>query len=654
MASTQFKKNPISDDYDLGRQLGTGKFSVVRECKNKKDGKTYAVKMITKTISEQDEVLKEIEIMRAVDEHPNVIHLIDVYEDADHFNLVLELVTGGELFDKIVEYEFYSEKEAAKLIFQIVSLVAYLHKRGIVHRDLKPENLLFEDEKATNLKLCDFGLADYIKDGESMFTLVGSPTYMAPEILDGVGYGKPVDLYSIGVVMYILLCGYPPFEPEEGITDLDFPSPEWDLISQGPKQIISALLSKEPAKRPTAADLLDHPWVKGDSASGRNLGGTIRTMKTYNTVRRNPGETMRKKDAAGKGSVFSLFDNPPAAAPADAGKPLSPRAVAAASAGGNPAISVTPATTTPRSTAAAPASSPRTSTSAPSPAGPIITTVPARDRRGSGASDKDKDKDKAAKKNRRKTATPQNKPEAPSEDSLAAKMGFSFGDTSLRDLSKKVQELGGGNAKLGMSAPSPGAADRSKELAKVSEMYSAEKKAREDAEERILELQLKLDAAMKESASSQRRAAELEEQQRVAEEQSQEKLQALELDIKKRIRESADWKLQAEKHERLKNHSETEYQNVSKKLEDALKKLAKYEQAEKIETVVAQRLETKIVQDLKKQLEAEVAARKSESKEKDALELSKNSLDKQVAELKKKVAELEEANAIMKIKLESH
>lgn len=198
--------------------------------------------MITKTISEQDEVLKEIEIMRAVDEHANVIHLMDVYEDADHFNLVLELyvalfvsmpasliagssVTGGELFDKIVEYEFYSEKEAAKLIWQIVSLIAYLHKRSIVHRDLKPENLLFEDEKATNLKLCDFGLADYIKDSEPMFTLVGSPTYMgmclrcpppvllgslispappAPEILDGAGYGKPVDLYSIGVVMYIL------------------------------------------------------------------------------------------------------------------------------------------------------------------------------------------------------------------------------------------------------------------------------------------------------------------------------------------------------------------------------------------------------------------------------------------------------------------
>jgi Rho-associated protein kinase 1 len=223
------------------------------------------------------------------------------------------------------------------------------------------------------------------------------------------------------------------------------------------------------------------------------------------------------------------------------------------------------------------------------------------------------------------------------------------------DLSKKVQELGGaGNAKLVSSSPTPGAADRSKELAKISEMYSAEKKAREDAEERILELQLKLDAAMKDNAASQRRLADSEEQLRLAEEQSQEKLTALEVDIKKRIRESADWKLQAEKHERLKTHSETEYQNVSKKLEDALKKLAKYEQAEKIETIVAQRLESKVVQDLKKQLEAEVAARKFDSKEKDALELSKNSLDKQVTELKKKVVDLEEANAILKIKLDSH
>lgn len=186
----------------------------------------------------------------------------------------------------------------------------YLHKKGIVHRDLKPENLLFEDETAKNLKLCDFGLADYHKDGEIMYSIVGSPTYMAPEIMTGKGYVKSVDMYSIGVIMYILLCGYPPFEPEEGIIELEFPSPEWDAISQDVKDVITLLLESDPSKRPTAEQLLAHPWVSGVKVSDKLLTGTIKTMKMYNTVRRNPGATMRQKDKDGKTHVGNIFANP--------------------------------------------------------------------------------------------------------------------------------------------------------------------------------------------------------------------------------------------------------------------------------------------------------------------------------------------------------
>jgi serine/threonine protein kinase len=173
-------------------------------------------------------------------------------------DIIMELITGGELFDKIVEIEHYSEADAANLMKQIADAVQICHDKNVVHRDLKPENLLFEDPQSNKLKLIDFGVAEVLEPGKSLKGIVGSRTYMAPEVAANVPYGKPVgtlsnpqlrkvdvsdrfcraraiDMYSAGIIMYILLCGFPPFDPEQGIVELEYPSPEWDDVSQTAK-----------------------------------------------------------------------------------------------------------------------------------------------------------------------------------------------------------------------------------------------------------------------------------------------------------------------------------------------------------------------------------------------------------------------------------
>lgn len=338
-------------------------------------------------------------------------------------------VTGGELFDKIVENEFYSEKDAADLIYQIASVVSYLHKKGIVHRDLKPENLLLEDESAAKLKLCDFGLADKFKVGEKMRCIVGSPTYMAPEILEGTGYDNSVDLYSIGVIMYILLCGYPPFEPEEGIIELEFPSPEWDTISSDVKEIITKLLDNDGSKRLTAEQLLNHPWVSGDKASKKALTGTIRTMSVYNTVRRNPGATMRQKDRDGKTHVGSIFSN----------NMISPRS---------------------------------SNINSMASKAPKVSLPP--DYNGKKPSSKSK---------KRKSQAP--KPRDPKDNNL--------GDKSLQELSKKAAELGEAGVKNSPRPSDKENALKERELVKLKELYQSEKSKRLECEDEVVALEKSLE-----------------------------------------------------------------------------------------------------------------------------------------------------------------
>lgn len=238
-----------------------------------------------------------------------VIQLMDVYEDpqSPRTYLVMELVTGGELFDYIVKSSSYSEKSASDYIRQLCQTVEYLHSKNIVHRDLKPENMLFEDPSAQVLKLCDFGLADTLKDDFDFLTLaVGTKSYMAPEVSSNMGYGKPVDMYSIGVILYILLCGYLPIDPENGIYVLEFPPSEWADISIEVKLLIKRLLDDSPAARPTATVVLKHPWIRGTNTSTKPLIGTVRNLKSWNQV---GGRAITKP----RGQVMNLFDNPPAA-----------------------------------------------------------------------------------------------------------------------------------------------------------------------------------------------------------------------------------------------------------------------------------------------------------------------------------------------------
>jgi serine/threonine protein kinase len=194
-------KTPITDDYVIIQELGRTLHSVVKKARNKKNGELVAIKFLDKNKIGEYEIVKEVAIMKELEGHPGVIRLKDVYETPNEVILVLEYASGGELFDKIQELNQYSEKDAQVLFQQIASIVQFLHSKDIVHRDLKPENLLFVDEKATTLKLADFGTAEIVGKNTLLYATVGSPGYMAPEVLNGSGYSKPADIFSLGVIL---------------------------------------------------------------------------------------------------------------------------------------------------------------------------------------------------------------------------------------------------------------------------------------------------------------------------------------------------------------------------------------------------------------------------------------------------------------------
>lgn len=277
----EVRDEPIEDVYELGREIGRGGFSIVVEGTQKESGKKYAIKCIKKTMVEGEDIKllrREIKIMKKVD-HPNILKLFEVFEDEDEFYLVMELVDGKELFDKIVEKGQYSEKDAAHIVAQIVSAVDYLHSNGIAHRDLKPENLLSAgDADEEKIKIADFGFSKNFGE-EKLMTSCGSPGYVAPEVLTCESYDKAVDMWSVGVIIYILLCGYPPFYADNApalfkkIMDVkyDFDDPSWDDVSEDAKNLIRHLLVKDPKERYTAQRCLEDPWVKGTVASDHVL-----------------------------------------------------------------------------------------------------------------------------------------------------------------------------------------------------------------------------------------------------------------------------------------------------------------------------------------------------------------------------------------------
>jgi len=310
------KQTPITNDYDVVDELGDGGFSVVKKGISLHDNQHVAIKMIKKKKVGPDDVQREVNIWKKASENSNrVVQLYDIYEDEEYIHLVMELMHGGELFEKIVKMEDYNEKYASIIIKQVLMIVRDLHKVDIVHQDMKPENLLLVDKESPAIKLCDFGLAEIADDEVELVGLAGSTPYMAPEVVEGTGHGKPVDVYASGVIMYILLCGYPPFEPENGITELEFPNPEWELISLVAKDLIEKLLQPDPDSRPTPDEALKHPWFKDVETlkdTSRPLQRTKDTLRRYKEIAGDPTSSMREYRGQGqRSSVMEIFQDPP-------------------------------------------------------------------------------------------------------------------------------------------------------------------------------------------------------------------------------------------------------------------------------------------------------------------------------------------------------
>ncbi|XP_062239036.1 calcium/calmodulin-dependent protein kinase type 1D [Platichthys flesus] len=275
----------IKKRFDFKELLGTGAFSEVVLAQEKLTGRMFAVKCIPKKAlkGKESSIENEIAVLRKI-KHENIVALEDIYESPDHLYLIMQLVSGGELFDRIVEKGFYTEKDASTLIRQVLDAVNYLHKMGVVHRDLKPENLLyFNPQDESKIMISDFGLSKMEGSGDVMSTACGTPGYVAPEVLAQKPYSKAVDCWSIGVIAYILLCGYPPFYDENDSklfeqilkADYEFDAPYWDDISDSAKDFISNLMEKDPAKRFTCDQSLRHPWIAGDTALCKNIHESV-------------------------------------------------------------------------------------------------------------------------------------------------------------------------------------------------------------------------------------------------------------------------------------------------------------------------------------------------------------------------------------------
>ncbi|CAB3406870.1 unnamed protein product [Caenorhabditis bovis] len=294
-ASTKF-----SDNYDVKEELGKGAFSVVRRCIHKTSGQEFAAKIInTKKLSSRDfqKLEREARICRKL-QHPNIVRLHDSIQEESFHYLVFDLVTGGELFEDIVAREFYSEADASHCIQQILESIAYCHANNIVHRDLKPENLLLASKaKGAAVKLADFGLAiEVSQEAEAWFGFAGTPGYLSPEVLKKDPYGKPVDIWACGVILYILLVGYPPFWDEDQhrlyaqikAGAYDYPSPEWDTVTPEAKSLIDSMLTVNPKKRITADQALKVPWIcnRERVASAIHRQDTVDCLKKFNARRK--------------------------------------------------------------------------------------------------------------------------------------------------------------------------------------------------------------------------------------------------------------------------------------------------------------------------------------------------------------------------------
>jgi calcium-dependent protein kinase len=263
-----YKKGLIENDYIIGDICGSGAFATVRKVTNKSSGQVRALKIIKKQKGQDSaRMYLEVEILKKL-VHPNIMQIFEFYEDKKNFYIITELCEGGELFDQIVDKGSFNETEAAWVMKQLMSAINYIHTSNIVHRDLKPENILLDTKKNNIIKIIDWGTARFFEKNKKMNKVSGTPYYIAPEVLFEK-YDEKCDVWSCGVILYILLCGYPPFNGETDNEILNkiktgkfvYPEEEWDIVSDEAKDFISKMLEFNPANRYSASECLNHKWL---------------------------------------------------------------------------------------------------------------------------------------------------------------------------------------------------------------------------------------------------------------------------------------------------------------------------------------------------------------------------------------------------------
>ena len=311
------------------QELGKGQFGTTYLVSHKVTKREAACKAIAKRklVSAEDveDVRREISILHHLGDHPNIVELIDAYEGSKHIYIVMELCEGGELFDRIVARGHYSEKDAATIFRTMMRTVAHCHNLGVIHRDLKPENFVLKTkEPDAAIKAIDFGLSTYFEPQQHFHDIVGSAYYVAPEVLKR-NYSNEADVWSAGVILYILLAGVPPFwaQSEQAIFDevlkgkYDLRSDPWDKISEGAKDVVRKMLVSDPKQRATAQEVLNHPWVREDGdASDEPLEDVVlsrmRKFAEMNKFKKMGmlavAKTLSKEEIAGMKEVFQAFD----------------------------------------------------------------------------------------------------------------------------------------------------------------------------------------------------------------------------------------------------------------------------------------------------------------------------------------------------------
>ncbi|XP_047983025.1 calcium-dependent protein kinase 20-like [Salvia hispanica] len=325
----QRKTENMKEKFTMGRKLGQGQFGTTFLCVEKGTNKEFACKTIAKrkltTPEDVEDVRTEIQIMHHLAGHPNMISIVGAFEDAVAVHVMMELCAGGELFDRIIQRGHYTERKAAELSRIIVGVVQACHSLGVMHRDLKPENFLFVNQQEESLlKTIDFGLSAFFKPGDTFNDVVGSPYYVAPEVLKK-HYSQECDVWSAGVIIYILLCGVPPFwdESEQGIFEqvlkgeLDFVSEPWPSISESAKDLVRKMLVQDPKKRLTAHQVLCHPWVQVDGvAPDKPLDSAVlsrlKQFSAMNKIKkiaiRVIAESLSEEEIAGLKEMFKMID----------------------------------------------------------------------------------------------------------------------------------------------------------------------------------------------------------------------------------------------------------------------------------------------------------------------------------------------------------